>query len=167
MNYEPHIRQSSSSFSFDCDKICFNSSGDNGSTATGFSLDFVAAAFSVLVISTSPTSSFTTSGSVETGDSTSFFFKVNLIASSEPIVVASTPVISPELPLIDVIPVTTSVIISGADTITCGGLDWEYPIPALVKVIDDGDGMTRDDAILSIERHATSKLSNKYDLNNK
>ena len=37
---------------------------------------------------------------------------------------------------------------------------------ALVKVIDDGDGMTRDDAVLSIERHATSKLSNKYDLNN-
>ena len=37
---------------------------------------------------------------------------------------------------------------------------------ALVKVIDDGAGMTRDDAVLSIERHATSKLSNKYDLNN-
>ena len=29
---------------------------------------------------------------------------------------------------------------------------------ALIKVTDDGCGMTRDDALLAIERHATSKL---------
>ena len=37
---------------------------------------------------------------------------------------------------------------------------------ALVKVIDDGVGMNKPDAVLSIERHATSKLLNKNDLNN-
>ncbi len=30
---------------------------------------------------------------------------------------------------------------------------------ALLRVIDDGSGMSRDDALLSLERHATSKLS--------
>ena len=36
---------------------------------------------------------------------------------------------------------------------------------ALIKVIDDGEGMSREDAILSIERHATSKLIKSSDLN--
>ena len=35
---------------------------------------------------------------------------------------------------------------------------------ALVKVTDDGSGMSREDALLSLERHATSKLKNKEDL---
>ena len=36
---------------------------------------------------------------------------------------------------------------------------------ALIKVVDDGEGMSREDAILSIERHATSKLIKSSDLN--
>lgn len=36
----------------------------------------------------------------------------------------------------------------------------------LIKVIDDGCGMSREDAILSIERHATSKIKDKKDLTN-
>jgi len=35
---------------------------------------------------------------------------------------------------------------------------------ALVKVTDDGCGMSREDALLSLERHATSKLRRKEDL---
>lgn len=35
---------------------------------------------------------------------------------------------------------------------------------ALIKVTDDGCGMTRDDALLAIERHATSKLFKASDL---
>lgn len=35
----------------------------------------------------------------------------------------------------------------------------------LLKIIDDGEGMTRDDAILAFERHATSKISTAEDLN--
>jgi len=35
----------------------------------------------------------------------------------------------------------------------------------LLKITDDGEGMTRDDAILAFERHATSKISNADDLN--
>jgi DNA mismatch repair protein MutL len=35
---------------------------------------------------------------------------------------------------------------------------------ALVKVTDDGHGMSREDALLSLERHATSKLRSKEDL---
>ena len=35
---------------------------------------------------------------------------------------------------------------------------------ALLRVIDDGSGMSRDDALLSLERHATSKLSEASDL---
>jgi DNA mismatch repair protein MutL len=35
---------------------------------------------------------------------------------------------------------------------------------ALLRVIDDGSGMSRDDALLSLERHATSKLAEAKDL---
>ena len=35
-----------------------------------------------------------------------------------------------------------------------------------IEVIDDGDGMTREDALLSLKRHATSKLLNEHDLFN-
>jgi DNA mismatch repair protein MutL len=34
----------------------------------------------------------------------------------------------------------------------------------LLRVSDDGDGMTRDDAVLAFERHATSKLTSAEDL---
>src|SRR3989442_8591538 len=34
----------------------------------------------------------------------------------------------------------------------------------LLKVTDDGEGMTRDDAVLAFERHATSKISKAEDL---
>ena len=36
---------------------------------------------------------------------------------------------------------------------------------ALVRVTDDGCGMDRDDALLSLERHATSKIREAADLN--
>src|ERR1700740_736485 len=35
---------------------------------------------------------------------------------------------------------------------------------ALIRVIDDGCGMDRDDALLSLERHATSKIRSADDL---
>ena len=35
---------------------------------------------------------------------------------------------------------------------------------SLVRVIDDGCGMDRDDALLSLERHATSKIRSAVDL---
>ncbi len=35
---------------------------------------------------------------------------------------------------------------------------------ALIRVADDGSGMTRDDALMALERHATSKLRNAGDL---
>lgn len=35
----------------------------------------------------------------------------------------------------------------------------------LLRVVDDGDGMSRDDAVLAFERHATSKISDAKDLN--
>ena len=35
---------------------------------------------------------------------------------------------------------------------------------ALIKIVDDGCGMGREDAVLSLERHATSKLRTKEDL---
>src|SRR5215831_6890522 len=34
----------------------------------------------------------------------------------------------------------------------------------LLKINDDGEGMTRDDAVLAFERHATSKISKAEDL---
>ena len=34
----------------------------------------------------------------------------------------------------------------------------------LIRVSDDGEGMTRDDSIMSIERHATSKIKELRDL---
>src|SRR5512144_2923920 len=34
----------------------------------------------------------------------------------------------------------------------------------LIRIIDDGEGMTRDDAIIAFERHATSKLRSAEDL---
>lgn len=34
----------------------------------------------------------------------------------------------------------------------------------LIRIVDDGEGMTRDDAILAFERHATSKLRSAEDL---
>ncbi len=37
---------------------------------------------------------------------------------------------------------------------------------SLIRVSDDGTGLTRDDALLSIERYATSKIFNKQDLFN-
>lgn len=36
----------------------------------------------------------------------------------------------------------------------------------LIRVADDGDGMSREDTILAVERHATSKLRNASDLSN-
>src|SRR5262245_42502383 len=36
---------------------------------------------------------------------------------------------------------------------------------SLIRVIDDGLGMSRDDALLSLERHATSKIQRAEDLN--
>src|SRR5437588_811083 len=35
----------------------------------------------------------------------------------------------------------------------------------LLKITDDGEGMTRDDGVLAFERHATSKISRAEDLN--
>jgi DNA mismatch repair protein MutL len=34
----------------------------------------------------------------------------------------------------------------------------------LIKVADNGSGMTRDDLLLAVERHATSKLAEETDL---
>src|SRR3989338_3127571 len=34
----------------------------------------------------------------------------------------------------------------------------------LMKVVDNGEGMTRDDAVIAFERHATSKVLNEKDL---
>ena len=35
-----------------------------------------------------------------------------------------------------------------------------------ISVVDNGEGMSRDDALLSFERHATSKISSEIDLHN-
>lgn len=36
---------------------------------------------------------------------------------------------------------------------------------ALIKIVDNGNGMNREDALMSLERHATSKIRTKEDLN--
>ncbi|MFP6874408.1 MAG: DNA mismatch repair endonuclease MutL [Verrucomicrobiales bacterium] len=43
-------------------------------------------------------------------------------------------------------------------------IDIERGGASLIRIADDGSGMSRDDALLSMERHATSKLRNKSDL---
>ena len=37
---------------------------------------------------------------------------------------------------------------------------------AMIRIIDNGTGMNRDDALMSLERHATSKIRNLDDLVN-
>jgi DNA mismatch repair protein MutL len=55
-----------------------------------------------------------------------------------------------------------NAIDAGARRIT---IDVEAGGRRLLRVADDGDGMTRDDAVLAFERHATSKISSAADLN--
>src|ERR1043165_99449 len=55
-----------------------------------------------------------------------------------------------------------NAIDAGATRIT---VDIEGGGRRLLKITDDGEGMTRDDAVLSFERHATSKISKAEDLN--
>src|SRR5260221_10548070 len=43
-------------------------------------------------------------------------------------------------------------------------LDVEWGGRRLLRITDDGEGMTRDDAVLAFERHATSKISRAEDL---
>src|SRR5882672_8193055 len=43
-------------------------------------------------------------------------------------------------------------------------VDFEGGGRRLLRVADDGEGMTRDDAILAFERHATSKIFSTHDL---
>jgi DNA mismatch repair protein MutL len=45
-------------------------------------------------------------------------------------------------------------------------IDIEQGGRSLIRVADDGSGMSRDDALLSIERHATSKIASDKDLFN-
>jgi DNA mismatch repair protein MutL len=54
-----------------------------------------------------------------------------------------------------------NAIDAGARRIT---IDVEAGGRRLLRVADDGCGMTRDDAVLAIERHATSKIRNAEDL---
>ena len=55
------------------------------------------------------------------------------------------------------------------NSIDAGGRRIEVDVEAggrrLLRVSDDGEGMTRDDALLAFERHATSKLYTAEDLN--
>jgi DNA mismatch repair protein MutL len=55
-----------------------------------------------------------------------------------------------------------NAIDAGATRIT---VDIEGGGRRLLKIIDDGEGMSRDDAVLAFERHATSKISRAEDLN--
>ena len=55
-----------------------------------------------------------------------------------------------------------NAIDAGATRIT---IDIEGGGRRLLKITDDGEGMSRDDAVLSFERHATSKISRAEDLN--
>src|SRR3954471_4891084 len=43
-------------------------------------------------------------------------------------------------------------------------IDFEAGGRRLLKITDDGEGMSRDDAILAFERHATSKIATASDL---
>jgi DNA mismatch repair protein MutL len=45
-------------------------------------------------------------------------------------------------------------------------IDIELGGRRLMRITDDGEGMNRDDAVLSFERHATSKLKKLEDLSN-
>src|SRR5688572_2328823 len=54
-----------------------------------------------------------------------------------------------------------NAIDAGATRIT---VDVEGGGRRLLKISDDGEGMTRDDAVLAFERHATSKISKAEDL---
>src|SRR5437763_4641500 len=54
-----------------------------------------------------------------------------------------------------------NAIDAGARRIT---IDVEAGGRRLLRVMDDGEGMTRDDALLAFERHATSKISRAEDL---
>jgi DNA mismatch repair protein MutL len=54
-----------------------------------------------------------------------------------------------------------NAIDAGARRIT---IDVEAGGRRLLRVADDGEGMTRDDAVLAFERHATSKIKNAEDL---
>src|SRR6476469_7852543 len=45
-------------------------------------------------------------------------------------------------------------------------IDVELGGRRLMRVVDDGEGMIRDDAVLAFERHATSKISKFEDLSN-
>jgi DNA mismatch repair protein MutL len=55
-----------------------------------------------------------------------------------------------------------NAIDAGATRIT---IDVESGGRRLLKITDDGEGMTRDDAVLAFERHATSKIARAEDLN--
>jgi DNA mismatch repair protein MutL len=55
-----------------------------------------------------------------------------------------------------------NAIDAGATRVT---IDIEAGGRRLLKITDDGEGMTRDDAVLAFERHATSKISKADDLN--
>src|SRR5437867_4614106 len=54
------------------------------------------------------------------------------------------------------------------NAIDAGALDIEIEVEAggkrVMRIQDDGEGMTADDALLAFERHATSKLHRAYDL---
>src|SRR5882672_3394582 len=54
-----------------------------------------------------------------------------------------------------------NAIDAGAQRLT---VDFEAGGRRLLKVADDGEGMTRDDCLLAFERHATSKISKAEDL---
>ncbi len=56
-----------------------------------------------------------------------------------------------------------NAIDSGADIIT---VEIEKGGGRLIRVSDNGEGMSRDDALLSLERHATSKIEDVKDIEN-
>src|SRR5439155_232126 len=62
--------------------------------------------------------------------------------------------------------------ISGSAALTAAAIDavkwWRFQVEAggkrLIQITDNGCGMTRDDALLAFERHATSKIQSAEDL---